>query len=118
MKRREVKRREKINMEKERFPEKQTWGTWEELLLACAVHRYGTESWDSVSMEMQKRSSKLHCQLLSPHNCKRKYLDLQRRFNQNQDQQQYTSIPWLDELRKLRVAELRTEVQRYDHSIV
>jgi hypothetical protein len=27
-----------------RFPEKQTWGTWEELLLACAVHRYDTES--------------------------------------------------------------------------
>uniref|UniRef100_A0A2N9FBB9 Uncharacterized protein n=1 Tax=Fagus sylvatica TaxID=28930 RepID=A0A2N9FBB9_FAGSY len=55
-----------------RFPEKQTWGTWEELLLACAVHRYDTESWDSVSMEIQKRSSKLH-------------YHLQRRFNQNQD---------------------------------
>ncbi|GMY16435.1 DNA-binding bromodomain-containing protein, putative [Fagus crenata] len=55
-----------------RFTEKQTWGMWEELLLACAVHRYDTESWDSVSMEIQKRSSKL-------------YYHLQRRFNQNQD---------------------------------
>ncbi|GMY11829.1 DNA-binding bromodomain-containing protein, putative [Fagus crenata] len=55
-----------------RFPKKQTWGTWEELLLACAVHQYNTESWDSVSMEIQKRSSKLHYYL-------------QRRFNQNQD---------------------------------
>uniref|UniRef100_A0A2N9F349 Uncharacterized protein n=1 Tax=Fagus sylvatica TaxID=28930 RepID=A0A2N9F349_FAGSY len=41
-----------------RFPEKQTWGTWEELLLACAVHRYDTESWDSGGgMEASKNET-------------------------------------------------------------
>ena len=55
-----------------RFPKKQTWGMWEELLLACVVHRYDMESWDSISMEIQKWSSKLH-------------YHLQCRFNQNQD---------------------------------
>nr|POF18248.1 hypothetical protein CFP56_12476 [Quercus suber] len=96
-------------MEKQSFPEKQTWGTWEELLLACAVHRYGTESWDSVSAELRKRSTTTLHHVLTPHSCKQKYLDLQRRFNQNDH---------LDELRKLRVAELKREVQRYDLSIV
>ncbi|KAF3955401.1 hypothetical protein CMV_019374 [Castanea mollissima] len=96
-------------MEKQSFPEKQIWGTWEELLLACAVHRYGTESWDSVSAELRKRSATTLHHVLTPHSCKQKYLDLQRRFNQNNH---------LDELRKLRVAELKREVQRYDLSIV
>ena len=32
-------------------------GTWEELLLACAVHHYGTESWDSISAELRKQST-------------------------------------------------------------
>nr|DAD39415.1 TPA_asm: hypothetical protein HUJ06_013738 [Nelumbo nucifera] len=26
----------------------ETWGTWEELLLECAVNRHGTHKWDSV----------------------------------------------------------------------
>ncbi|XP_057982519.1 uncharacterized protein LOC131167696 [Malania oleifera] len=105
--------------------ETEAWGTWEELLLACAVNRYGTNSWDSVAIEMQKRSSTLH--LLTPLNCKRKYHDLKRRFmtidhqtddvSEGHDQTQ-TTIPWLDELRKLRVAELKREVERYDLSIV
>lgn len=113
------------------FPEKQTWGTWEELLLACAVHRYGTENWDSVAVELQKRSSTLH-HLLTPKNCEQKYLDLKRRFSQNddvpepddddnnrtEDDSTTLTIPWLDKLRKLRVAELRREVERYDLSIV
>lgn len=113
------------------FPEKQTWGTWEELLLACAVHRYGTENWDSVAVELQKRSSTLH-HLLTPKTCEQKYHDLKRRFSQNddvpepndddnnrtEDDSATLTIPWLDRLRKLRVAELRREVERYDLSIV
>lgn len=121
-------------MAKPNFPEKQTisttttWGTWEELLLACAVHRYGADSWDSVSSELRKRTSTLH--LLTPHSCKQKYHDLRRRFTQNAVVSSATadgaatanaavaSIPFLDELRRLRVAELRREVERYDLSIV
>ena len=72
MKRKEV-RREKIFIEKRSFPEKQTWGMWEELLLACAVHRYSTESWDSVSAELRKRSTTTLHHVLTPHNCKQKY---------------------------------------------
>ncbi|PON34683.1 Octamer-binding transcription factor [Parasponia andersonii] len=116
-------------MAKPNFPEKQTtWGTWEELLLACAVHRYGIDSWDSVATELRKRTSIPHL-LLTPHSCKHKYHDLKRRFARNDvvsapsDEKDdgaaiAASIPFLDELRRLRVAELRREVERYDISIV
>ncbi|XP_042512991.1 nuclear receptor corepressor 2-like [Macadamia integrifolia] len=108
---------------------KESWGTWEELLLACAVNRHGTNSWDSVAMEIQNRTtSSLH--LLTPQNCKQKYHDLKGRFITKDDEtlvgddesehldDKIDEIPWLEELRKLRVAELRREVQRYDVSIV
>ncbi|GMI70983.1 hypothetical protein like AT3G57980 [Hibiscus trionum] len=102
------------------FPEKQTWGTWEELLLACAVHRYGSDSWDSVAMELQKRTSTLQPLFFTPLSCQQKFQDLKRRFavNGDDDNISTTAVPWLDELRKLRVAELRREVQQYDLSIV
>ena len=54
----EVKRREKVFMEKQSFPEKQTWGTCEGLLLACAVHRFG---WDSFKLIRFRR--RFHKQL-------------------------------------------------------
>ncbi|KAK2651304.1 hypothetical protein Ddye_018793 [Dipteronia dyeriana] len=101
------------------FPEKQTWGTCEELLLACAVHRYGTDNWSSVAAQVQKRSSST-LQFLTPHSCRDKYHDLKRRFA-HYDAVSVTDnpdIPWLDELKKLRVAELKSEVERYDLSIV
>ncbi|CAK9168675.1 unnamed protein product [Ilex paraguariensis] len=106
------------------------WGTWEELLLACAVNRYGTDSWDSVAVEVQKRSSTSSTlnRLLTPSNCKRKYHDLKRRYTtptdpngddfEDGDDKRTQTIPWLDELRKLRVAELKLELERYDLSIV
>ncbi|KAM1524232.1 hypothetical protein ACFX14_009025 [Malus domestica] len=105
------------------FPEKQTptWGTWEELLLACAVHRFGTQSWDSVATELRKRSSNLH--LLTPHACKRKFHDLRRHFNHSDNvsaasNDDKSPIPWLHQLRQRRLDELRRELQRYDRSIV
>ncbi|OMP07312.1 hypothetical protein COLO4_07451 [Corchorus olitorius] len=102
------------------FPEKQTWGTWEELLLACAVHRYGPDSWDSVAMELQKRTSTLQHLSLTPLSCQQKFQDLKRRFAENDigggddakatnNKVSTTAVPWVDELRKLRVAELRHE---------
>ncbi|XVF07346.1 hypothetical protein REPUB_Repub06bG0130600 [Reevesia pubescens] len=112
------------------FPEKQIWGTWEELLLACAVHRYGNDSWDSVAMELQKRTSTLQHQHLffTPLSCQQKFQDLKHRFAEKDvggddakitnNNISTTAVPWLDELRKLRVAELRREVQQYDLSIV
>ncbi|GAB4851540.1 hypothetical protein Ancab_030943 [Ancistrocladus abbreviatus] len=106
-----------------------TWGTLEELLLACAVNRYGTNCWDSVAKEIQKRTSAFH--LLTPQNCKQKYHDLKRRFTTQNDGGSAHAPPmdtdgaatadsglWLEELRRLRIAELKRELQRYDVSIV
>lgn len=105
-----------------------SWGTWEELLLACAVKRHGFKDWNSVAMEVQARSSLPHLLITAP-NCELKFLDLKRRFTSFQNDAVFNqngggiadkidnAIPWVDELRKLRVAELRREVQRYDVSI-
>ncbi|XP_068653283.1 uncharacterized protein [Aristolochia californica] len=100
-----------------------SWGTWEELLLACAVNRHGTRNWDSVAMELQTRTTSPL--ILTAQNCKHKYRDLQTRFtteggkfHDGGDENDHKAIPWLEELRRLRVAELRREVQRYDVSIV
>ncbi|CAA0387122.1 unnamed protein product [Arabidopsis thaliana] len=106
-------------------PEKQTWSTMEELLLACAVHRHGTDSWDSVASEVHKQNSTFRT--LTAIDCRHKYNDLKRRFSRNlvspgsADEEtlaaEISSVPWLEELRKLRVDELRREVERYDLSI-
>ncbi|KAK8963165.1 hypothetical protein KSP40_PGU014888 [Platanthera guangdongensis] len=105
------------------------WGTWEELLLASAVNRHGTRSWDSVAMEIQARSP--FSDLLTPQTCRRRYLDLKRRFESvgegideesdvaggGEESGSPADVPWLEELRKIRMAELRREVDRYDVSI-
>lgn len=104
------------------------WGTWEELLLAFAVNRHGTGAWDSIASELQKRTSDPNL-CLTAHNCRSKYLDLKRRFvvkngdsqggedGRDEKSNVEESVPLLEELRKLRVAELRREVQRYDLNI-
>ncbi|KAK4392417.1 hypothetical protein Sango_2019500 [Sesamum angolense] len=105
------------------------WGTWEELLLAFAVNRHGTgtAAWDSIASELRKRTSDPNLSL-TPHHCRLKYLDLKRRYvapNDDFDEDEprddksnvEESVPLLEELRKLRVAELRREVQRYDLNI-
>ncbi|CAN8318428.1 unnamed protein product [Cochlearia groenlandica] len=110
----------------------QAWATWEELLLACAVKRHGFADWDSVATEVQSRSS-ISGFLTSANICKQKYRDLKRRFHksdggesdaaaaaekENGEEERISNISWLEELRKLRVAELRREVQQYDDSIL
>ncbi|RRT54775.1 hypothetical protein B296_00048926 [Ensete ventricosum] len=109
--------------------EKEIWGTWEELLLACAVNRHGTRRWESVAMEIESRTSV--SQLVTPQGCRQRYRDLQRRFGAgagvvngsgdddggDADPDSEADVPWLEELRRLRVAELRREVERYDISI-
>ncbi|URE29243.1 hypothetical protein MUK42_16032 [Musa troglodytarum] len=107
--------------------EREIWGTWEDLLLACAVNRHGTRRWDSVAIEIQSRTPASH--LITPHGCRQRYRDLQHRFSAGavngsgdddggeDDPHTPADVPWLEELRRLRVAELRREVQRYDLSI-
>ncbi|CAN8286882.1 unnamed protein product [Cochlearia groenlandica] len=96
------------------FPEKQTWRTWEELLLACAVHRHGTDSWTSVSAEIHKRS--LNLRHITASACRLKYSDLKRRFTR-ESVSEISTVHWLEELRKSRVDELRREVEQFDLSI-
>ncbi|XP_021770380.1 uncharacterized protein LOC110734522 isoform X2 [Chenopodium quinoa] len=93
------------------------WGTQEELLLACAVQRHGIDAWDSVSRELQNRTSFSH---FTPLICQQKYRDLKRRFASDIAGEIAGDDAglWLEELRRLRVAELRRDLQRYDLSIV
>ncbi|XP_009138872.1 bromodomain-containing protein bet-1 isoform X2 [Brassica rapa] len=97
----------------------QVWGTWEELLLTCAVKRHGSKDWDSVAKEVVSRSS---LDASAP-SCRLKYQDLKRRFRDSVDDDDRRGnsdgeIPWLEQLRSLRVAELRRDVQRCDESIL
>ncbi|CAH9085504.1 unnamed protein product, partial [Cuscuta epithymum] len=99
---------------------KTTWSTWEELLLAFSVKRHGIKDWDAVALELRSRSSLPA--LLTAQICREKYRDLQRRFTNGHaavdiDDGGDVVIPWLDDLRELRVAELRQEVHRHDLSI-
>ncbi|KAI4975030.1 hypothetical protein ZWY2020_048637 [Hordeum vulgare] len=100
------------------------WGTLEELLLACAVSRHGTASWESVASEVQSRSPSAAARL-TPTSCRLHFRLLHRRFaagagedgGGEPDPSAAVYDAWVDELRKLRVAELRREVERYDLSI-
>ena len=113
------------------------WGTLEELLLACAVSRHGTASWDSVATEVQTRSPVAARPRLTPRSCRLRFHHLHRRFSavvggggdggaeeeeaeghgEVEDPDASAADGWLDELRRLRVAELRREVERCDLSI-
>ncbi|XVF04611.1 hypothetical protein REPUB_Repub05bG0099200 [Reevesia pubescens] len=113
-------------MAREHVTSAQPWGTLEELLLACAVNRHGTRSWDSIALELQNRriSSSSSCYSSSssllpsftPQLCKDKFFDLKRRFIS--PNQAVSSSSLVDHLRRIRVEELRREVQQRDVSIV
>ncbi|XP_068339729.1 DEK domain-containing chromatin-associated protein 4-like [Pyrus communis] len=107
-------------MARERGTSAQPWGTLEELLLVCAVNRHGTQSWDSVALEVGSRCSPTATTLLSADNCRDKFADIKRRFvSEDDDDGSSGSLgAMVDELRRLRVEELRREVRRRDVSIV
>ena len=96
------------------------WGTWEDLILAYAVRRHGADCWDSVAAELRHRSSYGH--LLNPRCCHLRFNQLHRRFSTGNPfadtLDARSDVPWLEDLRRLRVAELRRDVQRYDASIM
>ncbi|KAL5201750.1 hypothetical protein ABZP36_036104 [Zizania latifolia] len=108
------------------------WGTLEEFVLACAVSRHGTGSWDSVAMEVQTRSPLAARPSLTPNSCRLRFRQLHRRFSsgdgaaeeEEEEAAEAEGCPdasaadgWMDELRRLRVAELRRQVERCDLSI-
>uniref|UniRef100_A0A0E0ETK2 Uncharacterized protein n=1 Tax=Oryza meridionalis TaxID=40149 RepID=A0A0E0ETK2_9ORYZ len=93
--------------------------------------RHGTGSWDSVAMEVQTRSPLAARPGLTPTSCRLRFRHLHRRFSvggaaeeEDDDEEAEEGGPdasaadgWMDELRRLRVAELRREVERCDLSI-
>ncbi|XAR59128.1 hypothetical protein NMG60_11014786 [Bertholletia excelsa] len=88
-------------------PKRGSWGTWEELILACAVLRHGIGAWEAVASELRART--LHPYLFNPEACKARYGYLQ---------QQYSGCKVLLEvLRKRRVAELRKSLEESEYSI-
>ncbi|CAN6555975.1 unnamed protein product [Malus baccata var. baccata] len=108
-------------MARERGTSAQPWGTLEELLLVCAVNRHGAQSWDSVAFEVGSRCSPTATTRLSADNCRDKFADIKRRFVSEDDDDDSSSGSlgaMVDELRRLRVEELRREVRRRDVSIV
>uniref|UniRef100_A0A0D3H214 Bromo domain-containing protein n=1 Tax=Oryza barthii TaxID=65489 RepID=A0A0D3H214_9ORYZ len=107
-----------------------SWGTSEDLLLACAVSRHGTASWDAVAKEMQSRCPS--AAVFTPTTCRLRFRVLHRRFsggvtaeNEDADGGEEEEEPdaaavagWVEELRELRVAELRREDgERYSGTI-
>ncbi|KAK8683165.1 hypothetical protein V6N13_039232 [Hibiscus sabdariffa] len=101
-------------MATEHEPTSRPWGTLEELLLVCAVNRHGTKSWDSVALELQTR--RISSSPLTPQLCKDKFFDLKRRFLSPTTADSSSTL--VDQLRRIRVEELRREVQQRDVSIV
>lgn len=82
------------------------WTTWEDLLLSCAVKRYGLSDWSTVATELQSR---VHNDLFTAQICADKFSDLKTRFSG--DGQNVGEVPWLDELKNLRIKELKEIVQ-------
>lgn len=67
-------------------------------------------------MEVQNRSSALSS--LTPQSCRDKFNEIRRRFTAKNGAESTSLIPLVDQLRQIRVQELRAEVQRRDVSIV
>ena len=93
--------------------EDEVWSTREELLLVCAVNRHGTNNWDSVATELKSRT--LSSFVIRPQTCKRRYHALQRRFAP--EEREVDADLLLEKLRRIRVDELRREVENCDVSI-
>eukprot|EP00252_Welwitschia_mirabilis_P024410 TRINITY_DN7230_c0_g1_i1.p1 TRINITY_DN7230_c0_g1~~TRINITY_DN7230_c0_g1_i1.p1 ORF type:complete len:602 (+),score=143.82 TRINITY_DN7230_c0_g1_i1:281-2086(+) len=92
------------------------WGSWEDLVLGSAVNRHGTHNWEKVSMELKSR--KLSAYPFTPEDCKMKYDALKTRFRNLCDEPCRSGL-WLEEeLRRLRVAQLKRELELYDSSIL
>uniref|UniRef100_A0A3B6KHV6 Bromo domain-containing protein n=1 Tax=Triticum aestivum TaxID=4565 RepID=A0A3B6KHV6_WHEAT len=92
------------------------WGTLEELLLAFAVCRHGTASWDSVAGSCRLRFHQLHRRFSAGGGAEEEEQE-EGEVGPEAEAEASAADGWLDELRRLRVAELRREVERCDLSI-
>ncbi|MCO5570162.1 hypothetical protein L7F22_023879 [Adiantum nelumboides] len=90
------------------------WGTWEELLLGSAVLKHGADNWALVAEELQSRARASF--LFTPEACRAGYHAIQLRFGAAAGREG-GSTQWYEELRRLRVAHLKRELEQYDSSI-
>ncbi|KAK2988441.1 hypothetical protein RJ640_022278 [Escallonia rubra] len=120
MKKKEPSKNSPMAKATETCDDKRTWSTWDEMLLACAVQRYGLKDWDFVATELQKRSSVPVA--YTAQICRDKFCDLKHRLAHDGDggggDDDVADIGSLiEELRKLRVAELEQDIHRRDLKI-
>ncbi|KAI5056445.1 hypothetical protein GOP47_0028263 [Adiantum capillus-veneris] len=95
-------------------PNSNPWGTWEELLLGSAVLKHGADNWALVSEELQSRAPASFS--FTPEACRAGYHAIQLRFGADAGREG-GSTQWYEELRRLRVAHLKRELEQYDTSI-
>ncbi|KAG8080101.1 hypothetical protein GUJ93_ZPchr0007g3321 [Zizania palustris] len=87
------------------------WGTWEELVLGSAVLRHGAGGdsrgveWGAVASELRSRSP----YAFSPEECEAKFAEIQARYA--------SCNAWFDELRKQRLAKLRSDLKKSEKFI-
>ncbi|KAL5197442.1 hypothetical protein ABZP36_000954 [Zizania latifolia] len=85
------------------------WGTWEELVLGSAVLRHGGDArgveWGAVAAELRSRSP---C-AFSPEECEAKFAEIKARYS--------ACNAWFDELRKQRLAKLRSDLKKSEKFI-
>lgn len=101
------------------------WGTCEELLLVSAIKRHGVNNWNLISEELKARAISLNVSPLyfSEAACKQKYAILRGRYacssssSMSRKGDLENDMYWFEELRKLRVAHLKRELEQYDGSI-
>ena len=97
----------------------QNWTTVEELILASAVRRHGLNDWDAVAAELQTRLTDPNLTVTAL-DCRHRFRDLRRRFGggDGDGEGDGDPVPWLDQLRKVRLAELYADVERSDGIIL
>ncbi|KAM7265206.1 hypothetical protein ACFE04_002889 [Oxalis oulophora] len=107
----------KINCSSSEKPKEEAWGIREEMLLGFAVKRHGLNNWNSVSMELLK-VDEFNPALATPTQCKGKFKELSIKF-QHLVSTNHDHIPpaWLEELKRLRIDELKGNIQRSDLNV-
>ncbi|TVU38398.1 hypothetical protein EJB05_11766 [Eragrostis curvula] len=81
------------------------WGTWEELILGCAVERHGGAAWAAVADELR-----IHTPFaFSPEECEAKFAEIQARYS--------ACNALSEELKKQRVAELKRGLVENNNNI-
>ncbi|KAK3042283.1 hypothetical protein RJ639_001878 [Escallonia herrerae] len=86
--------------------------TWQQLVLVCAVQRFGKRNWHTLAHKLRKISPPSDCRLqyqeLTSRSCRLQYQELTRRFAAHGPSRDEDSTieAMIDELKQLRIAEV------------